>query len=152
MLNHLPYVLGIKNLLNLRTLARPLIKHKVGNGTNTFLWHDNWHSKGPLSSTYGARIIYDPGLPSIAKVNSIISENSWIWPFGNTIELMEIGNLLGNVPSPNGTQDIITWSSSPNGQFHTKSTCKAIYKSHPKVNWAHLIWFSGVVPRQSFIL
>ena len=64
--------------LVLQSLARPLIKHKVGNGTNTFLWHDNWYPKGPQSSTYGARIIYDAGLPSIANVSSIISKNSWI--------------------------------------------------------------------------
>lgn len=32
-----------KKLLKIRPLTRPMIKHDIGNGENTYLWHDNLH-------------------------------------------------------------------------------------------------------------
>ena len=42
-----------------KLLLRPFIKHRVCNGTGTFLWHDFWNPVGPLLPYYGDRIIYD---------------------------------------------------------------------------------------------
>lgn len=38
----------IRKLFKLRSLGQPLIKHRIGNGNNTFVWLDNWHPLGPL--------------------------------------------------------------------------------------------------------
>ena len=37
-----------RKILQLRERIRPLIKHKVGDGAATFLWHDSWNPVGPL--------------------------------------------------------------------------------------------------------
>ena len=66
-----------RKLLKMRPTIRPLIKNKIGNGDHTFIWHDNWHPKGPLALAYGDSVIYDTGIPSHAKVKSIINGNTW---------------------------------------------------------------------------
>ena len=37
-----------KKLLRLRSLARQMLSHNIGNGEGTFLWYDNWHPLGHL--------------------------------------------------------------------------------------------------------
>lgn len=39
----------------------------IGNGENTFLWHDNWHPKGPLKDKYESRILYDTNINNQAN-------------------------------------------------------------------------------------
>lgn len=67
------------NTLKLREDAKPLIGYVVGNDENMYLWYDNWHPKGPFLDRYGARIMYDFGLPNKAKVKEIISNGGWKW-------------------------------------------------------------------------
>lgn len=43
----------IKKIFKLRTMVQPWIKCIVGNGSNTFLWWDNWHPVGPLFQRLG---------------------------------------------------------------------------------------------------
>jgi hypothetical protein len=46
-----------KKILKLRNLAKPFLKHKVGDERNIFLWYDNWHSAGCLLDAYGYRAV-----------------------------------------------------------------------------------------------
>lgn len=42
-----------RKVMNLGNLGQPLIKYMIGNGRDTFLWLDNWHSLGPLYTKFG---------------------------------------------------------------------------------------------------
>lgn len=141
-----------RKILKLRHLARPLIKHSIGNGVSTSLWFDDWHPDGPLLSKWSSRIIYDSGLPKHAKVSSIIHNNLWNWPPTVSIDLLEIRN---NMPcyNPNQTiDDSITWVPTSNGIYTAASALKHIKPDPPSVPWFKLVWFPQNIPRMSFIL
>ncbi|KAL7196746.1 hypothetical protein ACSBR1_036705 [Camellia fascicularis] len=38
----------VRKMFKVRDIARPCIESVIGNGKNTYLWHDNWHPLGPL--------------------------------------------------------------------------------------------------------
>ena len=140
-----------KKLLKLRELAKPLILHKVGTGSGTFLWYDNWHPLGPLLDKFGPSIAYDAALSLNAKVSDVIHNDDWNWPQTNTLQLMTIRDNLHLLPSPSDTQDVIRWLPSPNGLFSLAHTWDQVRDHGPKVPWHRLIWFPGNIPRHSFI-
>ncbi|XP_028119112.1 uncharacterized protein LOC114316616 [Camellia sinensis] len=142
-----------RKLLSLRDLIFSIIKFKLGNGENVFLWHDNWHPFGSLLLRYGPRILYDTNLPDNSKVSSIISNDSWNWPFPNSWEIQEWiaatpPSLKPSIDSP----DIPVWSLTTDGSFSIYSAWDCWRDKGPKVTWSNLIWGPPVIPRVSFIV
>ena len=70
----------------------PFIKYVVGNGKNVFLWHDNWHTLGPLKLRFGHRVIYDSASEDGAKVDSLINGAGWGRLPAVSTALMQINN------------------------------------------------------------
>ena len=138
--------------MKLRDLVRPMLKHRIGNGCGTFLWHDNWHPSGPLLDKFGPRVVYDAALSLNAKVSSIVVMDEWHWPLTNTLELMEIRGQMPLLPPPSSATDSIIWVPSPNGRYSTAHTWTSVRPPGPKVAWYHLLWFPGHLPRHSIIV
>ena len=113
--------LSWRKLLQLRDRIRPLIKHKVGNGTGTFLWHDFWNPVGPLLPCHGERIIYDSAIHSNAHVAAVIHNGEWNWPIANSADLMTIKNSCVNYHLDVSKEDTISWSLDPSGAFTVSS-------------------------------
>ncbi|XP_028115346.1 uncharacterized protein LOC114313178 [Camellia sinensis] len=137
-----------RKLLSLRDLIFPIIKFKLGNGENVFLWHDNWHPFGSLLLRYGPRILYDTNLPDNSKVSSIISNDSWNWHFPNSWEIQEWitatpPSLKPSIDSP----DIPVWSLTTDGSFSIYSAWDCWRDKGPKVTWSNLVWGPPVIPR-----
>ena len=141
-----------RKLLKLRHIAHPMLKHRIGNGCGTSLWYNNWHPLGPLLNKFGQRVVYDAALSINARVSVIVEGDRWHWPLTNTMELMEIRDLMVNVPIPSGSSDTILWVPSPNGKFSTTYTWDAIRTPGPSVQWYSLVWFAGHLPRHSTVL
>ncbi|XP_028110956.1 uncharacterized protein LOC114309425 [Camellia sinensis] len=137
-----------RKLLSLRDLIFPIIKFKLGNGENVFLWHDNWHPFDSLLCRYGPRILYDTNLPNNSKVSSIISNDSWNWSFPNSWEIQEWitatpPSLKPSIDSP----DIPVWSLTTDGSFSIHSAWDCWRDKGPKVTWSNLVWGPPVIPR-----
>ena len=47
--------LGRRKILGLGEVSFPLVRYKVGNGDNAFLWFDPWHPRGLLYHKVGER-------------------------------------------------------------------------------------------------
>ena len=141
-----------KKLLKIRDVARPMLRHRIGNGCGTFLWYDNWHPLGPLLDKFGQRVVYDAALNLHAKVSTIIDGETWHWPSTNTLELMEIRGEMLNVHLPSSASDTIVWIPSPNGRFSTPHTWATIRTPGPTIPWVWLIWFPGLFPRHSVVM
>ena len=56
------------------------------------------------------------------------------------------------MPAPSQARDSISWIPSPRGVFVTSHTWDFLRGPQPKVSWYHLVWFTGNIPRHSFIV
>lgn len=139
-----------RHILKLRVIAREKIRHIIGNGESTSLWHDNWHNIGPLFKRFGERIIYDSGLGKRAKVSDIVNGRDWKWPVANSRDLMEVKTSI--TFNPLSGNDRSLWTPSPSGDFSIKSAWEEIRNRKPKVPWYNLIWFPKHIPRHALIL
>lgn len=62
----------LRKNFSLRNDGQKFIKSRIDNGANTFLWMDNWHTRGPLFQKYGESVTFNLGRCLNAKVSSII--------------------------------------------------------------------------------
>ena len=67
-----------RKLLNIRDIAKQLLRFEVGNGENIHLWLDLWHPNGILIDKYGYRAIYDANSRVEAKLSSVIHNGDWL--------------------------------------------------------------------------
>ena len=141
-----------RKLLQVRDRIRPLIKHKVGNGAGTFLWHDFWNPVGPLLPTYGQRIIYDYAIHSNAHGAAVINNGEWNWPIANSTDLMDIKNSCINYQLDVSKEDIISWTLDPSEAFTVSSAWNHFRRKMPVVSWHHKIWFPQAISRHAFIV
>ncbi|GKA67681.1 hypothetical protein Tco_0767598 [Tanacetum coccineum] len=69
-----------KKILIIRGLIRDHIIHRVGDGTKTSLWFDNWHPICPFSNFISNWKIQYAGLSLKTKVADVVDNGKWIWP------------------------------------------------------------------------
>ncbi|GKC56561.1 hypothetical protein Tco_1084159, partial [Tanacetum coccineum] len=62
---------GWRKLLELREQVRPHIRHCLGNGEDTNMWHDCWCDIGPIDKVVTRRQIYSAGFLNNATVASM---------------------------------------------------------------------------------
>ena len=71
----------------------------------------------------------------------------------NSTELLVLKEITENLPfQPSGNLDNINWLLSSTGRFTTKSAWEHIRVAKPQVPWKHIVWYSGNLPKASFIL
>ncbi|KAI8571379.1 hypothetical protein RHMOL_Rhmol01G0115400 [Rhododendron molle] len=142
-----------RKILGLRKLCHPLIRYHVGNGANTFLWLDNWHTLGPLYAKFGERVVTNLSKALWAKVATIIDQGDWCWP---RLRNQSIQAIMAHTP-PNlrqnlNVEDSVSWIPHPSDIFIVRSAWNAIRKRYPIQPWQKIIWSGNAVPRWSFIL
>lgn len=139
-----------RKLLKLRPLFQSIIKFQIGNGQKVFFWHDYWHPKGSLLSTYFIKVLFTSGISFVAKVSQFIRGCQWCWPSVRSMEMLEIMSLADQI-LPSTSHDIVVWVPSKSGKFHLGSTWKSLRTPCSKVHWYPMIWFRGMLPRHAFI-
>lgn len=137
-----------KKILNLRSVAKQFLKHKVGDGRNIFLWFDNWHPVGCLLDAYGYRVMYDAG-PIGPKLSSIIRGGNWYWSSARSEALVEIQSRLLEIEL--GGIDQVVWDSK-GGSFSSSETWEKLRNKHQPVAWHRIVWFPAAIPKHSFVL
>ena len=142
-----------RKILQLREKVCLFIRYDIGDGCSTFLWFDYWLPLGPIQSTMGDRVIYDSRLRRDAKVSSIIRAGSWAWLVENSTGLITLKKSIPTqiIPHPD-KEDCIVWTMHLGGYFSISSAWKAFRVHRPLVEWASIVWFSGSLPKASFIL
>ncbi|GKB60614.1 hypothetical protein Tco_0916800 [Tanacetum coccineum] len=56
------------------------ITQRIGNGTSTTMWFDNWISLGPLCSIVSYRELYNARIPASSSVKDMMRNGNWNWP------------------------------------------------------------------------
>ncbi|KAL2234688.1 UNVERIFIED_CONTAM: hypothetical protein Sindi_1201000 [Sesamum indicum] len=138
---------GWRKLLRLRSSILPMTEFLIGEGRSFYLWKDLWHHLGPLI----ARFPRGPSLLELdesAKLQVVINEGQWQWPFITDLECMEIIYML---PQIHRGDDRINWRFSK-GRPTTQSLYRLFCPPGPKVGWSSLLSGSLKIPRHNFIL
>ncbi|XP_062152014.1 uncharacterized protein LOC133860417 [Alnus glutinosa] len=138
-----------KKILKLQDIAKSFIRFKVGRGNKVFLWLDNWHPAGCLLDKYGYRIVHDSGFPLHAKLDVIMKNGAWFWPYARSDDLVEIQSQLHTVEV--GDADEPVWNSR-SGIHKCSDTWEKLREVHPVVEWWKIVWAPVSIPQHSFML
>ncbi|XP_058216740.1 uncharacterized protein LOC131327608 [Rhododendron vialii] len=142
----------MRMLLNLRSVAQPLIQYLIGNGQGTFLWLENWHPLGPLFNKFGENIVYNLGRSLNSKVSSIIHDGVWRWPRQrNRATQFIIEHTPADFKPICDRLDSVVWIPHLAG-FTVSSAWEAIRLKFPIQPWSSIVWYSKNVPHWAFIL
>ncbi|KAL0400470.1 UNVERIFIED_CONTAM: hypothetical protein Slati_4076900 [Sesamum latifolium] len=138
---------GWRKLLKLRPILQTNIQFCVGDGMRFSLWHDPWHTLGPLILRYprGPQLT---GTCSSATLSLVLDNGEWRWPLFTDIACSDSVHLL---PPIHPGIDRVTWRSN-GGAFSTSSAYDLFRPLGPKVGWSSLLLGSLKIPRNSFIL
>lgn len=142
-----------RKILQYRDLLRDHIIHRLGDGTLTSAWFDNWIFIGPLCKFISKRDIYEAGFSLTCKVADVIQNGVWKWPANWYVKFP----FLAHLPPPllfRDRQDKVLWKSKNGklGSFSVKGVWNDLSEIRNVVPWYNLVWFSQNIPRQSFIL
>ncbi|GKA59381.1 RNA-directed DNA polymerase, eukaryota, reverse transcriptase zinc-binding domain protein [Tanacetum coccineum] len=144
---------GWKNLLIIRDQVKDNIFYKVGNGTTTSLWYDNWSNIGPLFQYLTHRDLYDERLSENLTVKDMIVNGRWNWPEEWYVKFPAITGL--EVPIiDEDSEDSIVWKARLGDvvKFSMRQVNFDLSNQYPNVLWWKLIWYSQCIPKHSFIL
>ncbi|KAI3723667.1 hypothetical protein L2E82_35422 [Cichorium intybus] len=137
----------------MRSKIRDFIVSKIGDGSSTSAWFDNWHPAGPLSKFISARHIKAAGFNPDSKVADLVINGSWVRddPWRDTLHNLLPQNLPSLSPS---VPDKLQWRSSDGNlsDFSVRSVWQSIRPYDQTVDSYHLVWFSQNIPRHAFIL
>ncbi|KAL2235465.1 UNVERIFIED_CONTAM: hypothetical protein Sindi_1278700 [Sesamum indicum] len=138
---------GWRKMLRLRSSILPMTEFLIGEGRSFYLWKDPWHHLGPLIARFprGPSLL---GLDESAKLQVVIDEGQWQWPFITDLECMEI---IYTLPKIHGGDDRINWRFSE-GRPTTQSLYRLFCPPRPKLGWSSLLSGSFKIPRHNFIL
>ncbi|XP_071705361.1 uncharacterized protein [Rutidosis leptorrhynchoides] len=142
---------GWRKMLQMRSIVRPFIIHKVGDGNVTSAWHDTWTDYGPLSEHITHRYVTSAGYSDDTKVADLIFNAGWQWPD----PWIDKFPMLMNVRPPDlSKSDVMCWRQSDGNlvDFSTKEAWETFRPRATKVIWHSVVWFSQCIPRHAFIV
>nr|GEU89286.1 hypothetical protein [Tanacetum cinerariifolium] len=99
---------GWLKLLQLWDIVRPFFWVKLGNGTNTSIWFDNWCSLSPLNRFLTPRDISREGFSISTSVAELVLNGSWSWPQSWLLKASDLGLIphpAWEALRPRGNQD-----------------------------------------------
>lgn len=111
---------------------------------------------GPHSSSY--RKVLSNKWNKFLELSSgkvaIVVGDRWNWPSQELFQLWrEVErNTPANLRRNPLREDVVTWCWEPKGHFSIRSALETIRHRASELNWHRLVWFSGSIPRHSFIL
>nr|GEU94101.1 60S ribosomal protein L27-like [Tanacetum cinerariifolium] len=119
-----------------RDVLRMHFVHRIGDGSQTSVWFDNWLSLGPLSLFISKRDIYEARLSLDCKVCDIVERGDWKWPE----EWRNKFSVLFLLPPPiifHDRKDRVLWKSNNGkiGDFSASNVWADLAKEKPMVSW-----------------
>nr|GEY06987.1 hypothetical protein [Tanacetum cinerariifolium] len=93
---------GWRKLLQIRSIIRPFIWHKINNGKSTSVCFNRWDDVCPLKDMFFNRDIARLGFSLDDSVNNFISDGVWRWP----LDWLSRFSIMAQVQVP---YDVILW-------------------------------------------
>ncbi|KAL0444909.1 UNVERIFIED_CONTAM: hypothetical protein Slati_2213600 [Sesamum latifolium] len=133
---------GWQKLVRLRDGLRPFVCYTIGEGTSFSLWHDPWHTLGPLILQFPLGPQHT-SIPDSALLCMVIMEGDWNWP---PITNMESIGITHSLPPIHEGNDRIQWTG-PRGSFSLVAAYDVFCPPGPKVGWSSLLLGTFKIPR-----
>lgn len=70
---------GWRKILQSRDILREHIVYRIGDGSQTSLWYDNWLFFGPLSQFIIKRDVFEADFSLDCKVCDMVENGEWKW-------------------------------------------------------------------------
>ncbi|XP_071694902.1 uncharacterized protein [Rutidosis leptorrhynchoides] len=137
-----------RKLLSIRSIIRPFIVHKIGNGESTSAWYDSWCDFGYLSEVISFREITREGFNAAAKVSELLISTGWNWPSSWAHKYQ----LLASIENPDRSQiDQVCWKEVDGslGVFSSRNAWEYLLPRAPSVSWFSVVWFGHNIPRHA---
>jgi mannosylglycoprotein endo-beta-mannosidase len=140
-----------RKILQSREWCRGWFIPIIGNGSSTSLWYDYWLPEGRrLIDASSLRSLTATGMPWNARVSAIIKDGQWNFPMA-TFTLQTSWHSIMFNPQP-WLEDTYMWKGHSSGIFSIASAWELLRDKRPINTMHQLLWFTGHIPRQSFIL
>ncbi|KAG7568329.1 Reverse transcriptase domain [Arabidopsis thaliana x Arabidopsis arenosa] len=143
-----------KSLLKLRGLAQKFIHCIIGNGSQTWFWHDNWTKLGPLICFLGEDGPRNLRIPLHAKVSEAYNSHGWIIASPRSDQALALHVFLSSLDLSTLAlaEDSFVWvvEDKPSQNFSASKTWEAIRPRDSTKEWAKLVWFKGSTPKHAF--
>lgn len=145
-----------KALLSLRNAASAFLMSRVGNGNQTSFWHDVWTPFGPLIRHFGPKGPRELGIPTDARICSVVNENGWKLPSARSdkAEALQIHLASVSLPCASAHDDefLCRVDNVELDAFSTKLTWVSLRPRAPIQLWTSNVWYKGAIPRHAFHL
>ncbi|XP_035834035.1 uncharacterized protein LOC118482599 [Helianthus annuus] len=140
------------HLLQNRNMVRNNFIVKIGNGMDSFAWHDLWHEKGILGNLIDRRDIREAGFDQKTKVAELFNSQGWQvpeewhrkypWLVQRSVETFHIDK-----------KDCVEWKGSDGKvvRFSVKQVYNSFSCAGEVVKWSSFVWFSQCIPKHAFI-
>ncbi|XP_010495633.1 PREDICTED: uncharacterized protein LOC104772751 [Camelina sativa] len=144
-----------KQLLKLRYLAKTFLSCKIGDGRSCSFWYDKWTPFGDLFTFLGPREHLRLGLPLDSTMANARTIDGWIFRGARNLNEELLFSHLVESDFNTDAKDTYLWAS-PNGdpqdRFTFTETWNLIRPHAQEVNWHKQVWFTGSIPKHSFIM
>lgn len=125
----------------IREVARPFLLCRIGSGTKSLFWHDDWTQLDPLIELSGSNGSRVSGIPKMSTVAQAIQGGSWRLPRGRHPINVLLRDSLGDT-TISKSSDVFLWrntSSGESGQFHYALTWSTLHPLTVLVNWRNTV-------------
>lgn len=144
---------GWNKLLSLRDMVRPFIKHSLGNGQETNMWHDTWCEGGPLDKFITSRQVFSAGFSNGDTVENL-SHNGHLQVPIDWCDQYPVFNEASNIILNPSKKDEVKWLHKMKSlvKFSVNKAWKDLRPQGEEVLWSKVVWFPNLIPKHAFIL
>ncbi|XP_055962303.1 uncharacterized protein LOC130015686 [Mercurialis annua] len=141
-----------RNILKIRHLVGHLFDYRLGDGKKFFFWGDPWVNGMYISDRFPGIDIKDSNIKKATKICNLWKNGRWHLPdpMDETTN-SAWGYIKENFRIRNGIEDLVSNKARKDGKFTIRSVWQKLIPEGNMVNWSHLIWYPGNIPRCSFI-
>ncbi|KAJ9561524.1 hypothetical protein OSB04_006684 [Centaurea solstitialis] len=140
----------LRKMMDLRSVLRPHVVSRIGDGRNTQAWEDTWLRCGPLSSLISYRHIHGYGFNTSTTVREFMDQIDGTWPDDWLARWPNLA--LSTLPVVvDDTSDTVLWQSRNNGMVDF--TVSVAYESmdmahdtvHGRLRFGFLVTFQNML-------
>nr|GEY21176.1 hypothetical protein [Tanacetum cinerariifolium] len=143
---------GWRNILKQRNEVRSFIVNKIGDGSRTSLWFDNWSNIGPLNQFISHRNMYDARLSHKMTVKEWVEQCNGQWPEEWVLDFLALLD-LETVSMEEQNNDCTMWRETDGILciFSVSQAYRDLIHGEDDVDWYKVIWYSQNIPKHAFI-